>query len=394
MEGDYFLRRLSQYHADYSIGENNPAFGRNYQQPQVNSNHRYNGVLYGNPSVYRQIGWQIRNIGEAAFMSPSGSDEETYFNNEMDHPDSAVKWLVDYKTYKGANFNNFFMGAVRDDSSYPISNLGVPFGSSFMASYNNMSWNFVALLNPDMPDLKTVADNVANQAIAMLVGGAFNGCTYFGDDYNPGTSLNNQGTTAPGTYISSAADIGASHETKFDFDSATGNITVKLQNGTPSNGWCPPSGDPCFPFLAGDLYRPFSSDSDGGGNVPPPSPAVEGFDYCVVNVPSPTQIQVSTTCGGAPITSWGSSVAGVGGTMVPGNTGAAASRTCPPTNSWVEGTGSPNVYWQWIRMGVCMAALRNVPNAGAACAANKARSTVVPTGGWNLTAEWGIDSSP
>lgn len=381
LEGNPYLQRMIVLQGDHAYADYQPA-NREYSYSGVGGGQTYDGSITTCCGLNdRAVGWAVKDLAFAEFASMTGSAEEKYYQTAMENE---ANFEIAYQAYKGANFQQWGAVDIDDDtaSGSPAISDEEPYLSNFMTSYNNLGWAVAALLVGDFdPSVDTVANNVAQLQLAELNVN----CPFFADNYNPviATVQTGETPTPPAGYVSAASEIGVGEEWTFSFSGTT--VTVSGESSA-SPGWGTSYNTEVLPFAAGDIYRPFSYNSDGAAEATPPSQLTIGQDYYVCN-PSGATFQLSATKGDCSSPISFSTVSNAGGIMAP-----AGQATCPPASDGTmhSNIASPDSYLNMMRAGMCLQAERGVTGAAAACTTAEGLTTA----NFNTEAMWALQGSP
>lgn len=341
MEANPYMRELLYQLSSYAVARRSIVYGRNPQVAGTGTTYYGSFLTYCDPSVVRSCYWSMRDVSMAAFAAPTGSAEESYFKTLLSQTTSA---MLAYQTYKGTNYTNLGLTTNDDTLGTATINSNSPYISTFMNMYGVISIGMATELEGDqVPNIGTINSYNAKLQVALYN----TNCGYYATSYNIGASTSDIGAATPGAYVSSFSDLGYGGESTWAFSNGSTTITTTIgsNDNATSNA-----------ITIGSKYRPQNYNSDGGAANAAPSPFVDGTDYTLTSVSSPTFVTATTA---------GANATGVGGFMVPSS--------CPSTGSADGGTGtgggnpaSPDDYLSWQIMTLGVASATGVSGASTA----------------------------
>ncbi len=335
------------------------------------------GTTYTEP---RTNAWNLRAYANAMYAAPDGSVEQEYFKNVVGSNAAAINAYV---AYEGTNFSNLgFYNYVQGDyppEAHTLQPPGVNGISQYAMGYSVLAFAWADLLVGDrVPGLAAAADMQArglNNLFNVL-------CPWFASSYVFGVLTSAAGASPPGSFVSSATDIGCGAGSNIHFAYSSGGTDVTWSNV-----------DPWWEVAINDKFRPQDVFSLSGSANAPPTPLTIGTNYFIVSVNIPAKtFKISATLGGSPIT-FTQTVIDSGGWFIP------AGQSCPVAgdndnyvlgnaNVWPGDTNDPDGYMAVWVAAAAMQTIRGATGASAAYDKADARMNFTGSGNWNTKASW------
>lgn len=367
----------------YTFNVGNGAGQRNQQVQGLGT--VYHGAIFAScySAVIRRCAWQSRGLSQAMWFAPQGSAEQTYFTSAV--ANSASEALA-YWAYEGWTWD---IPQTDDNTGTTTINNGIagPYISGFMYSYNLLVHSMDAALNAEFnSNLTTVANDIAQLALQRLDAP----CVFWADTWSTGAFTTDMSAGGPpvsqlSTFSRVGVEQGSGGTATFSYNAANGQITDS--NG----GWAGMNGFSAN-FAVGDMFRPQNWNQDSTPVNAAPSPLVDGDLYCVASVVGTGVFTVFSTpggaCSGGTVSSFGASVTGGGGYMVP------AAQSCFATGTQYSVPNNPDSYLMYLLSGVGVAAANGTSGAatafnnGAARLSGSVASISGPEAGWSMQTSW------